>query len=642
MLPNHGLVGRRRRATTSASTAPFIDAPHSRVPLGARRLPSLESLPIDTHQAPCPDLADQRRRSFSPLFRKASQHDYTPPPYPNAREDLSSDSTSWFTPRSRRSSKVQSPPPPPMDILPRTKPVIETHTINKEYDPLTGKKMINDYLIIKELGRGVHGKVKLAEDTERGGLVAIKVVDKESRRRQLGLSLRVDEEEKAMVNNPAEQKIQREIAILKKCVHPHVVMLFEVIDDPASRKIYMVLEYMEGGEIHWRDEDDRPILPIDDARAVFRDVVSGLDYLHYQGIVHRDIKPANLLLTADHVVKISDFGVSYFSELLAEDHHSSYDATSRSRIARELAKTAGSPAFFAPELCTVGDDMGLRITKAIDVWALGVTLYCLVFGRCPFEAETEYELFKLIPTQPLEFPADIEIEDDLRDLLCKLLTKDFEHRITLDQVRLHPWVTADLEDPELWKEEADPRHYKAVEVTDEEVSRAVTITEKIRRGIQRLSSSISHFTQAFDMKRKGKSLSSQGNTPQSHSPLTKTASSSPGLPTPEIIHFSPNRNKELPSLGGDTTTPSNLTKLRNAQAQADASNVMPDFDDDRFEEADQESVLSNHHSYSHDSYDYSDFDSSPWPLERKDSSASTLSGLVIGRGRQRSTDADAT
>ncbi|KAI9287564.1 kinase-like domain-containing protein [Umbelopsis sp. AD052] len=502
--------------------------------------------------------------------------------------------------------------------------------------------MINDYLIIKELGRGVHGKVKLAEDTERGGLVAIKVVDKESRRRQLGLSLRVDEEEKAMVNNPAEQKIQREIAILKKCVHPHVVMLFEVIDDPASRKIYMVLEYMEGGEIHWRDEDDRPILPIDDARAVFRDVVSGLDYLHYQGIVHRDIKPANLLLTADHVVKISDFGVSYFSELLAEDHHSSYDATSRSRIARELAKTAGSPAFFAPELCTVGDDMGLRITKAIDVWALGVTLYCLVFGRCPFEAETEYELFKLIPTQPLEFPADIEIEDDLRDLLCKLLTKDFEHRITLDQVRLHPWVTADLEDPELWKEEADPRHYKAVEVTDEEVSRAVTITEKIRRGIQRLSSSISHFTQAFDMKRKGKSLSSQGNTPQSHSPLTKTASSSPGLPTPEIIHFSPNRNKELPSLGGDAATPSNLTKLRNAQAQADASNVMPDFDDDRFEEADQESVLSNHHSYSHDSYDYSDFDSSPWPLERKDSSASTLSGLVIGRGRHRSTDADAT
>lgn len=383
-----------------------------------------------------------------------------------------------------------------------------------------------------------------------------------------------------------------------------------------------------------------------------------LPLVHYQGIVHRDIKPANLLLTADHVVKISDFGVSYFSELLAEDHHSSYDsndaAASRSRIARELAKTAGSPAFFAPELCTVGDDTASRITKAIDVWALGVTLYCLVFGRCPFEAETEYELFKLIPTQPLEFPADIEIEDDLRDLLCKLLTKDFEQRITLEQVRLHPWVTADLEDPELWKEEADPRHYTAVEVTDEEVSRAVTITEKIRRGIQRLSSSISHFTQAFDMKRKGKSLSSQGTTPQSHSPLSKTACSSPspttGRPTPDIIQFSANRNKELPYIGGsEPIIHGNITKLRDAQVQEDevqasmrASDVMPEFENTF--EADQESVQSHHHSYSRGSYDYGygDYDSGPWPLERKDSSASTLSGLVIGRGRQRSADADAT
>lgn len=348
--------------------------------------------------------------------------------------------------------------------------------------------------------------------------------------------------------------------------------------------------------------------------------------------------------------------MSYFSELLAEDHHihdNNDAAASRSRIARELAKTAGSPAFFAPELCTVGEGTASRITKAIDVWALGVTLYCLVFGRCPFEAETEYELFKLIPTQPLEFPADIEIEDDLRDLLCKLLTKDVEQRITLEQVRHHPWVTADLEDPELWKEEADPRHYKAVEVTDEEVSRAVTITEKIRRGIQRLSSSISHFTQAFDMKRKGKSLSSQGNTPQSHSPLSKTTCSSPSpttsRPTPDIIQCPANRNKELPYIGGsEPVIHGNITKLRDAQVQEEetqsnmrGSDVMPEFENTF--EADQESVQSYRHSYSRDSYDYgySDYDSGPWPLERKDSSASTLSGLVIGRGRQHTADADA-
>lgn len=184
MLPvaNHTLVGRRRRATTSASTAPYIDlnGPHSRVAF-ARRLPSLESLPIDISSSaaastlqPFPDLVDQRRRSFSPLFRKSPSvsHECTPPPYPNAREELATDSQSWFTPRSRRSSRAQSSPPPDSQSpSPRAKKVIETHTINKDYDPLTGKKMINDYLIIKELGRGVHGKVKLAEDTERGGLV---------------------------------------------------------------------------------------------------------------------------------------------------------------------------------------------------------------------------------------------------------------------------------------------------------------------------------------------------------------------------------------------------------------------------------------------------------------------------------------
>ncbi|CAM0136147.1 unnamed protein product [Umbelopsis sp. WA50703] len=627
-------VGRRRRATTSASSAPFIDiqSPLARV-AGSRRLQSTESIPLDTssHNAstpPCTDIAEQRRRSFSPLFRKSSSlsPDNSSVPYPNAREDLTFDTPSWFIPRSRRSSRAFSSPPPP-ESPPRTKQVIETHTINKEYDPLTGKKMINEYLILRELGRGVHGKVKLAEDMEKGCLVAIKVVDKESRRRQLGVSLRgsLDDEDRPMTHNPTEQKIQREIAILKKCVHPHVVRLQEVIDDPASRKIYMVLEYMEGGEIQWRDDEDHPILKTNEARAVFRNVVSGLDYLHYQGIIHRDIKPANLLLTSDRVVKISDFGVSYFSELLAGDVHSYTDvddAASRSRIARELAKTAGSPAFFAPELCTVGDETISRITKAIDVWALGVTLYCLVFGKCPFEAETEYELFKIIPRQELEFPLDIPVEDGLKDLLRKLLTKDVDQRITLEQVRNHPWVTADLEDPEQWKEEADPRHYKAVEVTDEEVSRAVTITEKLRRGIQRLSSSISHFTQAFDMKRRGKSLSNQGQP--------STAKTTADKSTPELV--------QTPEQRSESASPSISEHIPESKAHLPERVHTPPANFQKLETTSVSSQSGYDIDQEYDEQSSTYYDDGPWPLERKDSSASTLSGLVIGRQRPTNTE----
>ncbi|KAF9945778.1 protein kinase ssp1, partial [Modicella reniformis] len=172
----------------------------------------------------------------------------------------------------------------------------------KDYDPMTGNKMINKYMVVRELGRGVHGKVKLCRDTTTNEFCAIKIVDKTTRRR-LGRSQQSN-----------EQKIRREIAIMKKCVHPNVVRLIEVIDDPNARKIYLVLEYMEGGEVRWKDTEDKPILPLQHARLIFRDVVLGLEYLHMQGIIHRDIKPANLLLSVDNSVKISDFGVSHFSE----------------------------------------------------------------------------------------------------------------------------------------------------------------------------------------------------------------------------------------------------------------------------------------------------------------------------------------
>lgn len=113
-----------------------------------------------------------------------------------------------------------------------------------------------------------------------------------------------------------------------------------------------------------------------------------------------------------------------------------------SKMEKELAETAGTPAFFAPELCYAGDSCGKRprISKAIDVWALGVTLFCFIFGQCPFTASTEFELFDTIPTQPLTFPSvdqvGFQIDDDLKDLLCKLLEKNPEKRITLDQVKV--------------------------------------------------------------------------------------------------------------------------------------------------------------------------------------------------------------
>ncbi|KAG0165944.1 hypothetical protein DFQ28_008088 [Apophysomyces sp. BC1034] len=405
-----------------------------------------------------------------------------------------------LTQRPRKISFSRTPSMPSTPTSPRptyASEVIMTHTINKDYDPTTGRKIINKFLFIKEIGRGVHGKVKLAENIETGELIAIKIVDKRSRRRQLVYSLLRGNSQQQMSNEnkksdslqyrESEQKIQREIAILKRCAHPNVVKLREVIDDPSNRKIYMALEYIERGEIEWRDDSDRPVLSIDQSRRIFRNVVSGLDYIHYQGIIHRDIKPANILLSKDYVAKISDFGVSYFNEYLAGDTEASNESISR--MDRDLAETAGTPAFFAPELCCAGDPplnttdedaeersgkTRPRISKAIDVWALGVTLYCFVFGCTPFTAATEFELFDIIPTEPVVFPdpdeVGFDVSDQLKDLLQKLLEKNPEERITLDEVKRHPWVIEDLDNPETWWKEADPQRYKPVEVTDEETT----------------------------------------------------------------------------------------------------------------------------------------------------------------------------
>ncbi|KAF9115803.1 hypothetical protein BGX27_006415 [Mortierella sp. AM989] len=497
-----------------------------------------------------------------------------------------------------QTTPIHSPTPSSYGTSPRRsmaspspRPVKETHTMMKDYDPMTGNKMINKYMVVRELGRGVHGKVKLCRDTETDELCAIKIMDKTTRRR-LG---------RAQLSN--EQKIRREIAIMKKCIHPNVVRLIEVIDDPTARKIYLVLEYMEGGEVRWKDVDDKPILPLDDARAIFRDVVLGLEYLHIQGIIHRDIKPANLLLSGDGTVKISDFGVSHFSEKNALEHdlestpsvekgekgltvqaHSNpfenlfRHATPQSFASTlsghpqlsaaaqhhqwgddlELAKTAGSPAFFAPELCYASEFSPAMspalssasqtsfilspptprtipstptgtfsagsgqvyaprppITKAIDVWALGVTLYCFVYGRCPFIAETEFELFNIIPRkQPSlldSVPGRGHVSSSLKDLLSRLLEKDVCKRITLKEVKEHPWVTEDLRDPERWRIETDPGNYQKVHITDEDLKGAVTILDKIKNRIRRLSVSLSNLT-----RRRSKSISS-ANTPETPS-----------------------------------------------------------------------------------------------------------------------------
>ncbi|OLN81577.1 Calcium/calmodulin-dependent protein kinase kinase 2 [Colletotrichum chlorophyti] len=320
---------------------------------------------------------------------------------------------------------------------------------------------INQYVIKEEIGRGSYGAVHLATD-QFGTEYAVKEFSKARlRRRAQSNILRqgarrpqrfahrkslnaplsphfgdFGKDGNSAGSNDALFFIKEEIAIMKKLNHPNLVQLIEVLDDPEEDSLYMVLEMCKKGVVMkvGLNEKAEPYGE-DSCRYWFRDLILGIEYLHEQGVIHRDIKPDNLLLTEDDVLKIVDFGVSEMFEKPGE--------------AMMTAKSAGSPAFLAPELCVVrhGDVDG----KAADIWSMGVSLFCLRYGRIPFEQEGVLEMYEAIKTESPSMP---EGENpDFVDLMGRILEKDPKKRIQMAELREHPWVTRRGTDPLLSKED---------------------------------------------------------------------------------------------------------------------------------------------------------------------------------------------
>ncbi|EFQ24971.1 hypothetical protein CGRA01v4_06751 [Colletotrichum graminicola] len=321
---------------------------------------------------------------------------------------------------------------------------------------------INQYVIKEEIGRGSYGAVHLATD-QFGNEYAVKEFSKarlrkraqsnilrQGARRPQRFAHRVSlnaplsphfgdfgQERKAGWNdNDALFFIREEIAIMKKLNHQNLVQLIEVLDDPEEDSLYMVLEMCKKGVVMKVGLTEKAEPYGEDlCRYWFRDLILGIEYLHEQGIIHRDIKPDNLLLTEDDVLKIVDFGVSEMFEKPGEG--------------MKTAKSAGSPAFLAPELCILrhGDVDG----RAADIWSMGVSLYCLRYGKLPFEQDGVLEMYEAIKTESPVLPEDEN--PDFVDLMNSILEKDPQKRIRMSELREHPWVTKKGTDPLLSKED---------------------------------------------------------------------------------------------------------------------------------------------------------------------------------------------
>ncbi|XP_053445611.1 calcium/calmodulin-dependent protein kinase kinase 2 isoform X2 [Nycticebus coucang] len=314
-------------------------------------------------------------------------------------------------------SPVCSPQSSPR--LPR-RPTVESHHVS-----ITGMQdcvQLNQYTLKDEIGKGSYGVVKLAYNENDNTYYAMKVLSKKKLIRQAGFPRRPPPRGTRPApggciqpRGPIEQ-VYQEIAILKKLDHPNVVKLVEVLDDPNEDHLYMVFELVNQGPV--MEVPTLKPLSEDQARFYFQDLIKGIEYLHYQKIIHRDIKPSNLLVGEDGHIKIADFGVS--NEFKGSD--------------ALLSNTVGTPAFMAPE--SLSETRKIFSGKALDVWAMGVTLYCFVFGQCPFMDERIMCLHSKIKSQALEFPDQPDITEDLKDLITRMLDKNPESRILVPEIKI--------------------------------------------------------------------------------------------------------------------------------------------------------------------------------------------------------------
>jgi serine/threonine protein kinase len=310
------------------------------------------------------------------------------------------------------SARVGAQDPHSSDDSTRSRTVIHrprsTHHLVKDLISGTATKMLNQYEVLGDLGKGSCGKVKLGYDSVQNMPVAIKIVKKPS---GFGTGR----------SHAQQGALLREIAIMKKLRHQNIVSLLEVINDPSCHKIYIVMEYVDHGALA-KILDDLRCEPIDPTRLMSyaRQITAGLAYLHKNNIVHRDIKPENILVSEDQRVFIADFGVS---QLLGNEHRASVvelfacnhplsqsheeadededTTTSATRRGQRQIKSAATPEsprllkgakgtvlFMSPELLASGEsDDGF----AVDMWALGITFWTLLSGQMPFGSSSEIQ-----------------------------------------------------------------------------------------------------------------------------------------------------------------------------------------------------------------------------------------------------------
>ena len=268
-------------------------------------------------------------------------------------------------------------------------------SIDTQNNPIN-RKYIGQFVLGEKIGQGTFGIVVLGTHQITGEKVAVKILDKEK-----------------ILQETDKSRLEREIKILKKMRHNNIVHLYDVKETPTS--LYIIMEYICGKELFEYIISNKRLQELEACRF-YQQIISGIEYLGKIKVVHRDIKPENLLLDNKNNIKIVDFGLS-----------NSYPKN-------ELLITAcGSPCYAAPEMINGERYYGLKA----DIWSSGIVLYAMLCGYLPFEEVDNEKLYKKITEGKFKTPNFLS--DSAKDFLHRILNVDPRSRITIPQMKKHPW-----------------------------------------------------------------------------------------------------------------------------------------------------------------------------------------------------------
>jgi serine/threonine protein kinase len=221
--------------------------------------------------------------------------------------------------------------------------------------------------------------------------------------------------------------LERELLSLSESFHPLISCLYEVID--AGEFVYLALEWPTNGSLRDILTNKGPMTEAQ-ARLLLVQLLSALEYLHYdRHIIFRNLRPENIRLDENHNMRLGDFSFSDIFSPFVDPR----DPDSLSSAREDDLAALTDVAYTAPEVL-----MEQPTTTAMDIWSLGVLLFELVTASLPFQTLHSGRLAQKILREDPPFPRTLS--PFFCDLIRRMLTKDPHQRITLENIKQHPWV----------------------------------------------------------------------------------------------------------------------------------------------------------------------------------------------------------